>query len=237
MSSGLFTSPGAYAKPDEMIAFGHVLKKYNAGYFTHLRDESNQVLEAVEEAIDVARQCGVHVEIVHFKCSGMDNWGKAATALKMIADARAQRPRRRLRRLSVRGGHQPAEEPAAAMGAGRRRRGDAGAAARARDPRAHRAPTSSATASTTGAASRTGTACRSRSRRTCRSTPARPSARSPRSAAPIRSMRCATTSPTTRARRACWSPRISEDDIAEIVRSTGPRWSAPTAIASRPTAP
>jgi N-acyl-D-amino-acid deacylase len=90
MSSGLFTSPGSYARPDEMVALGHVLKKYNAGYFTHLRDESNKVLEAVEEAIDVARQCGVHVEIVHFKASGMDNWGKAATALKMIADARAR---------------------------------------------------------------------------------------------------------------------------------------------------
>ncbi len=90
LSSGLFTSPGSYARPDEMIAFGHVLKRYNAGYFTHLRDESNKVIEALEEAIDVARQCGVHVEIVHFKCSGMDNWGKAATALKMIADARAR---------------------------------------------------------------------------------------------------------------------------------------------------
>ncbi len=90
MSSGLFTSPGSYARPDEMIAFGHVLKRYNAGYFTHLRDESNKVIDALEEAIDVARQCDVHVEIVHFKCSGMDNWGKAATALKMIADARAR---------------------------------------------------------------------------------------------------------------------------------------------------
>jgi N-acyl-D-amino-acid deacylase len=89
MSSGLFTSPGSYAKPDEMIAFGHVLKKYNAGYFTHLRDESNKVIEALMEAIEVAQQCRVHVEIVHFKCSGMDNWGKARTALQMIADARA----------------------------------------------------------------------------------------------------------------------------------------------------
>jgi N-acyl-D-amino-acid deacylase len=48
------------------------------------------VLDAVQEAIDVAEQCRVHVEIVHFKCSGMDNWGKAATALKMIADAKAR---------------------------------------------------------------------------------------------------------------------------------------------------
>ena len=56
-----------------------MLKRHNAGYFTHLRDESNKVLDAVQEAIDVAEQCGVHVEIVHFKCSGTDNWGKAAT--------------------------------------------------------------------------------------------------------------------------------------------------------------
>jgi N-acyl-D-amino-acid deacylase len=90
MSSGLFTPPGSYAKPEEMIALGHVLKRHNAAYFTHLRDEANKILEAVEEAITVGEQCGVPVEIVHFKCSGMDNWGKAATALKMIADAKAR---------------------------------------------------------------------------------------------------------------------------------------------------
>ncbi len=90
MSSGLFTPPGSYAAPAEMIALGHVLKRHNAGYFTHLRDESDKVIDAVAEAIDVARQCGVHVEIVHFKCSGMDNWGKAATALALIAQARAE---------------------------------------------------------------------------------------------------------------------------------------------------
>jgi N-acyl-D-amino-acid deacylase len=90
LSSGLFTPPGSYAAPDELIAFGHVLKAHNAGYFTHLRDESNRVIEAVEEAIEIAEQCGVHVEIVHFKCSGIDNWGKAAQALAMIAEAKAR---------------------------------------------------------------------------------------------------------------------------------------------------
>jgi N-acyl-D-aspartate/D-glutamate deacylase len=48
------------------------------------------VIEAVAEAMALAQSCGVHVEIVHFKCSGMDNWGKAAQALDMIADARAR---------------------------------------------------------------------------------------------------------------------------------------------------
>src|SRR5215470_11633458 len=90
LSSGLFTAPGSYAEPTEMIALGHVLKRHNAGYFTHLRDESNKVIEALAEAINVAEQCGVHVEIVHFKCSGLDNWGKAQRALAMIADAKAR---------------------------------------------------------------------------------------------------------------------------------------------------
>jgi N-acyl-D-amino-acid deacylase len=90
MSSGLFTPPGSYAAPAEMIALGHVLKQHKAGYFTHLRDESDKVTEAVAEAIEVAEQCGVHVEIVHFKCSGLDNWGKAAQVLSMIAQAKAR---------------------------------------------------------------------------------------------------------------------------------------------------
>jgi N-acyl-D-aspartate/D-glutamate deacylase len=90
LSSGLFTAPGSYAQPDEMIALCHVVKRHNAGYFTHLRDESSKVLEALEEAIEIADICGVHVEIVHFKCSGMDNWGKAARALDMIAQAKAR---------------------------------------------------------------------------------------------------------------------------------------------------
>lgn len=90
LSSGLFTSPGAYAGNEEMLALCHVLKNHHAGYFTHIRDESNGVLDAVQEAIGVAEATGIHVEIVHFKCSGMDNWGKAKTALDMIARARAR---------------------------------------------------------------------------------------------------------------------------------------------------
>jgi len=90
LSSGLFTPPGSFAKPSEMLAFGTVLKRQNAAYFTHIRDESNKVLDSVEEAIGFARSCGVHVEIVHLKCSGVDNWGKAGQILEMIQVARAE---------------------------------------------------------------------------------------------------------------------------------------------------
>ncbi len=46
MSSGLFTPPGSFAEPSEMLAFGPVLQRRNAAYFTHIRDESNKVLDA-----------------------------------------------------------------------------------------------------------------------------------------------------------------------------------------------
>ncbi len=88
MSSGLFTAPGSYAKREEMTALGHVLRRYNALYFTHLRDESNGVLESLEEAIELGETCGIHVQIVHFKCSGTDNWGKVGQALAMLEAAR-----------------------------------------------------------------------------------------------------------------------------------------------------
>ena len=90
LSTGLFTAPGAYADRDEIVALCRVVKRHNGGYFTHLRDESNKVLEALQEAIDIAETCAVHAEIVHFKCSGLDNWGKAAAALRMIAAAKAR---------------------------------------------------------------------------------------------------------------------------------------------------
>ncbi len=90
LSTGLFTPPSSYADRAEIVALCAVLKRHNAAYFTHIRDESNKVIESVDEAIDIARTCGVHVEIVHLKCSGLDNWGKAARILAMIEAARAE---------------------------------------------------------------------------------------------------------------------------------------------------
>lgn len=58
LSTGLFTPPSSYAGRDEIVTLCTVLKRHNAAYFTHIRDESNKVIESVEEAIDIARTCG-----------------------------------------------------------------------------------------------------------------------------------------------------------------------------------
>jgi len=90
LSSGLFTAPGTYAKPEEMKALGEVLKSRGGGYSSHVRDEANHVFEAVREAINVGETCGVHVQIAHLKLSGTDNWGGAAKLLAEIDAARAR---------------------------------------------------------------------------------------------------------------------------------------------------
>src|SRR5438034_5265810 len=89
LSTGLFTPPGSFAESAEIMALCAVVARHKAAYFTHIRDESNRVMEAIEEAIAVARAYPIHVQIVHLKCSGVDNWGKAAQILARIDEARA----------------------------------------------------------------------------------------------------------------------------------------------------
>jgi N-acyl-D-amino-acid deacylase len=89
-STGLFTPPSSYAERAEIVALCQIVKRRNGRYFTHIRDEGNNVIEAIEEAIDIARTCDIHVEIVHLKCSGLDNWGKAGQILAMLDRARTE---------------------------------------------------------------------------------------------------------------------------------------------------
>jgi N-acyl-D-aspartate/D-glutamate deacylase len=90
LSSGLFTAPGNYAGPEEILALARVLARHGAQYASHIRDEANHVFEAVREAIAVAEATGVHVQIAHLKLSGTDNWGRAPELIAEIAAARAR---------------------------------------------------------------------------------------------------------------------------------------------------
>ncbi len=88
LSTGLFTPPGAFASTAEIVALARIVKRKGGLYFTHLRDEANQVFAALDEAIQVGSEAGVHVQVVHMKLSGLDNWGRAAEMLERIAAAR-----------------------------------------------------------------------------------------------------------------------------------------------------
>ncbi len=89
VSSGLEYLPGAYATKRELIAYAR-----EAGtYVTHLRNEDDHVLEALDEAIDIARRAGANLHVSHIKAQGTRNWNKLDAMLDRLDSARGLRRR------------------------------------------------------------------------------------------------------------------------------------------------
>jgi len=90
VASALIYAPGAYAKTDELIAISEVAGKHHGIYISHMRSEGNQLLEAVDELITIARSAQVPAEIYHLKAAGKENWGKLDGVIQRVETARAQ---------------------------------------------------------------------------------------------------------------------------------------------------
>ena len=88
-STGLGYPPAREAPMPEIIALASVLREFgNSVYATHMRDEGDKVLQAVEETIETGRCAGVQTVISHHKCAGPRNYGRSAETLAAIAKAR-----------------------------------------------------------------------------------------------------------------------------------------------------
>ncbi len=90
MSTGLIYAPGVFTPREELIELCKIVGDCGGFYASHIRNESDHVLEAVAEAIDIGRRAGVPVEISHCKISGRRNWGKAGELLSMVERANAE---------------------------------------------------------------------------------------------------------------------------------------------------
>ncbi len=89
VSSALEYAPAPYAKTEELIALAAEGGKFGGIYSTHMRDESNSVLEAIDEALRIGREAHVPVEIWHIKVAGKNNWGRMPEVVARINAARA----------------------------------------------------------------------------------------------------------------------------------------------------
>ncbi|MGI9427939.1 MAG: N-acyl-D-amino-acid deacylase family protein [Bythopirellula sp.] len=89
MSTGLQYVPGSFAETDELVAIAEVVGRADGIYASHMRDEGDQLLDAVEETIEIGRRANLPVHISHFKASKQRNWGKVRAAAKAIEVARA----------------------------------------------------------------------------------------------------------------------------------------------------
>jgi N-acyl-D-aspartate/D-glutamate deacylase len=87
-STGLEYTPGAFAATDELIALSRPLAARRLPYATHMRNEDDTLLEAIDEAIRIARGASCPLEISHLKTGGPRNWGKIDAVFARLAAAR-----------------------------------------------------------------------------------------------------------------------------------------------------
>ena len=88
-STGLEYTPGSFTPTDELITMARVTARRGGMHATHMRDEESRLLEAIAEALTIARESGVRLQISHLKANGKANWHKQIAALDMIESARA----------------------------------------------------------------------------------------------------------------------------------------------------
>nr|WP_157528657.1 amidohydrolase family protein [Kibdelosporangium sp. MJ126-NF4]CEL19805.1 N-acyl-D-amino-acid deacylase [Kibdelosporangium sp. MJ126-NF4]CTQ97030.1 N-acyl-D-amino-acid deacylase(EC:3.5.1.81) [Kibdelosporangium sp. MJ126-NF4] len=89
VSGGLGYPPAAYARTNEVVDVVRGARSWRAFFSDHIRDETNLVVESTQEDIAIGKAAGLMPEITHMKVAGPRNWGKSATMLRLLGEARA----------------------------------------------------------------------------------------------------------------------------------------------------
>jgi N-acyl-D-amino-acid deacylase len=89
IGTSLIYPPAFYAKTEELIELCKVAAKYQGKYISHMRSEGNQLFEALDELLRIAREANIPAEVYHIKAAGQKNWSKEDELLARIE--RAQR--------------------------------------------------------------------------------------------------------------------------------------------------
>src|SRR5262245_30517762 len=89
LSTSLIYPPAVYAPEEEIAELTRIAGEYGGRYFTHMRNEGDGLLEAIDEALRIGRAAGTPVHIYHLKTAGEVNWGKMDQAIARIKAARA----------------------------------------------------------------------------------------------------------------------------------------------------
>lgn len=89
LSCGLEYVPGSYAPEGEIAELCKAVARHNGLFAIHMRNEDDRVELALAEAIRIARDSGVRLQISHLKAQNAANWHKGPMLLKMIDEARS----------------------------------------------------------------------------------------------------------------------------------------------------
>ena len=89
-SSGLEYPPSSYADENELAELCKTVAQSGGFYATHLRNEGDTLVEAVQEALNVSERAGLPLQLSHHKAEGKTNWGKVQMTLGMVDAARSR---------------------------------------------------------------------------------------------------------------------------------------------------
>jgi N-acyl-D-amino-acid deacylase len=90
IGTSLIYPPAFYAKTEELIELCKVAAKYQGKYISHMRSEGNQLFEALDELLRIAREANIPAELYHIKASGEKNWSKEDELLTRIERAQKE---------------------------------------------------------------------------------------------------------------------------------------------------
>lgn len=90
VAPALIYPPSSYSSTEELTEIAKVIASFGGVYITHVRNESEQLLEGIGEAIEIGRRSGCIIEIYHLKASGQPAWPLMPRAIEMINEARAE---------------------------------------------------------------------------------------------------------------------------------------------------
>ena len=86
-SSGLIYMPGEFSTTDELAELAKEIRPYQGFYVSHIRNESEGVFDALEEALTIGEKAGVPVHVSHLKVAGQSVWGRSPELLARIDKA------------------------------------------------------------------------------------------------------------------------------------------------------
>jgi N-acyl-D-amino-acid deacylase len=87
ISTGLEYTPGSFATAEELAEVIAAAPRERRLYATHMRNEDDRVIEAISEAITIARRSGARLQVSHLKVQNKQNWPKAEQVLRLLEDA------------------------------------------------------------------------------------------------------------------------------------------------------
>lgn len=87
LSTGLAYLSANSASTEEVAGLAEALSESRGIYATHLRSETNAVLDAMNEGFQISQCAKVPLVISHLKCAGIDNWGRSGEVLQAAETA------------------------------------------------------------------------------------------------------------------------------------------------------